>query len=135
MEAPVSNNDNYDFTLAVQPVHKSLTQDSWLLDSTASTHIVNNKSLFHQYNKTPGHKVKGLSTTSGIGCGTIKISLCISTEMSNITLKNAFYIPTALHNLICLRKIHHARYKLQFPMNKLDINIVAPNGQKIHYGH
>jgi hypothetical protein len=75
-EAPNSKDDN--FTLAIQVARKLLTKDLWLLDRATSTHIINNKSLFHQYHKTPGHKVKGLGSPSGMGCSIVKRSLCIT---------------------------------------------------------
>ena len=131
-EAPNSEDD--DFALAVQVARKSLTKDSWLLDSAASTHIINNKSLFHQYHETPGHTVKGLGSASGMGRGVVKISSRIGTTISNITLQDALYVPAAPHNLICLGKIHRTGCKLQFPINKLDVNVIAPNGRKILYG-
>jgi hypothetical protein len=53
----------------------------------------------------------------------------------NIKLRDALYVPAAPHNLICLSKIHCARYKLQLPIDKLDVNILAPNGRKILYRH
>jgi hypothetical protein len=69
-----------------------------------------------------------------MGRGVVKISLHIGTTISNITLQDALYVPAAPHNLICLGKIHRTGYRLQFPINKLDVNVIAPNGRKILYG-
>jgi hypothetical protein len=131
-EAPISDDD--DFALTAQTARKSLTKDSWLLDSAASTHIVNDKSYFHQFQKTPGHEVKGFGTVTGIRRGIVKISSRIGSTINNIKLQDALYVPAAPHNLICLRKIHRAGYKVQFTTDTLDVNIISPKGKRIIHG-
>jgi hypothetical protein len=89
-EAPESEDDN--FTLTAQAPRKSLKKDSWLLDSAASAHIINNKSYFHQYQETPRNTIRGMGSASQPGGGTIKISMQIENMTSNIKLKDILCI-------------------------------------------
>ena len=131
-EAPVSDDD--DFALTAQAPRRSLKKDSWLLDSAASSHIVNNKSYFHQYQETPGKIIKGMGSASQPGRGTIKISTRIGDTTNSIKLKDVLYVPESPQNLICLAKIQRAGYIIQFPTNTRDVNIITPGGRKILYG-
>src|SRR5579859_2903306 len=131
-EAPVTEDD--EFALTVRAPRKAIKKDSWLLDSAASTHIVNNKSYFTQYQETPRSSVIGIALAAQPGRGTVKISSRVSDATNIIKLKDVLYVPNAPHNLICLAKIQRAGYKIQFPTNSLDVNVTSPSGKKVLHG-
>jgi hypothetical protein len=107
---------NSDIAFIAQPasIKHVLHMKSWLLDTGASCHIVNDKSLFHTYEATPGHRVTGIGIASGEGHGTVKISIQTNEGTNTVTLNDALYLPSSPYNLISFGHIHRKGFKLKF---------------------
>ncbi len=99
----------------------ALDSSSWLADSGCSSHIVKDKSLFVDYIKTPGHKIKGVGESAGLGRGTIKLIFKDGKRFTSVTLKNAIHCPTAPYNLISLSQMTDARATLTFSGDEMFI--------------
>ncbi|KAJ7161643.1 hypothetical protein C8R46DRAFT_1222865 [Mycena filopes] len=65
---------------------QKLTRKSWLLDSAASVHITNDKSLFHAYTPLTSHNVVGIERTPALGQGSIQLQFKLGTRLTTVTL-------------------------------------------------
>ncbi len=94
--------------LQMIPALATLDSSSWLADSGCSSHIVKDKSLFVDYIKTPGHKIKGVGESAGLGRGTVKLIFKDGKRFTSVTLKDTIHCPTAPYNLISLSRMTDA---------------------------
>jgi gag-polypeptide of LTR copia-type len=76
--------------------------DSWLADSTCTSHIAWDCEIFVNYAPTPGHQISGFGKAPGLGRGTIRLESTVGGKTSNITLKNVVHAPNMPFNLILI---------------------------------
>ncbi|KAF5335922.1 hypothetical protein D9758_018331 [Tetrapyrgos nigripes] len=140
-EAPDSDSDKEGPTYVFAAVdaaiptvsHTSgLSSDAWLLDTGCTRHVVRNKEYFVDYVETPGHQLIGLGISSGLGTGTVNLTLTEGKETTRIALSNTIHCPTAPYNLISVGKILSAGITPVF-QGKNQLNLVNSHGTII--GH
>jgi hypothetical protein len=79
------NNKESEYELGfVAATQHTLHKKSWLLDTGCSAHIVNDKSLFDDYEATPGCSVSGVGSAIREGKGTVRITVTLGTNVETL---------------------------------------------------
>ncbi|CAK5269963.1 unnamed protein product [Mycena citricolor] len=113
---------------------KPLGPDSWLLDSAASVHISDNKSLFSSYESLKNHKIIGIGSRSAEGQGTVQLVFEVRGRTTNVTLERVLYLPSSPYNIISLGKLHRAGHRVDFPLGGPKVAVYSEQGVKIMQG-
>ena len=88
---------------------------TWFIDSGASQHMCCVRDLFHNYKELATAEIVRLAnntTISGIGIGNV---IWEDTHLNKITtITNVLFVPDLSQNLISVKKITQAGYKVEF---------------------
>lgn len=77
------------------------TQNSWIADSSASTHIANQREIFSDYQPSTGIlNVAGGMKTKIEGTGTITMRGFVDGVQKEFKLTNVLYVPSTRHYLL-----------------------------------
>lgn len=89
----------------------AIREDSWLLDSGASSHMTNDRHYFSSYNSIPPIEIqtarKGI-TLQGIGRGTIRVRFVGRESSCEVSISDVLHVPDLTHNLVSLSKLDQA---------------------------
>jgi hypothetical protein len=111
--AEEQRNNNIVFTASE---HRGLIRNSWLLDSAASVHITNNKSIFSSYIPLDNHNIVGIGSKPAEGQRPVQLQFKVGSKLTTVTLQRVLYLPTSPYNLISLGKLHRAGHKIHSPL-------------------
>ncbi|GJS49162.1 zinc finger, CCHC-type containing protein [Tanacetum coccineum] len=109
------------------------TTDDWLYDSSATTHVCNNKDLFKTYKETKDENevMMGDNHTSKVtGSGNVEIQF---TSGKNLTLMNVLHVPNIKKNLVSAFKLCKSGVKSVIESDKVllhNTSKLGPRGLK-----
>lgn len=105
------------------------SNSSWILDSGATRHITNNKSLAEEVNKAETETVLTIANDDKIKLSeTGKVKLVSGGKKKRVTLNKVLYAPKFASNLLSLVKIVDTKSTILFTQRKAIIR--DPNGKK-----
>lgn len=101
------NNPNVSFT----------AKYSWIIDSGATSHMTNNRSIFTSFKSFEPIAIKSAlagSNLKAIGSGTVDFDVTYNGLRTNITLSDVLYCPNLSANLLCLHKVVNTGTRIDF---------------------
>jgi len=80
---------------------------TWIADSGTTSHIVNQKSAFKEFNPLYNKSLTGIGNTGvqAMGRGTIEIISRVNDQNLTITLRDVLYAPKAANNLFSISRL------------------------------
>lgn len=100
--------DQYEFNVFEDEQALVAQSDAWLADSATQSHIVKDRSLFIDYQETPGQYLSGAGKCAALGRGTVRINFTVNSESIPVMLKNAIHAPDIPSNLISMGRLTDA---------------------------
>lgn len=102
----------------------SASKGSWLIDSGATRHVVNNKEFFRSLNETYKSTLQLANGENifvqGLGYGDLKIVNDNGVERK-ISMKEVLYVPTLVGNILSVRQLSKDGYEVKFKGNVCEI--------------
>ncbi len=80
--------------LTVVPRESPTNKFSWIVDSGATAHMANDRSLFTSFRTLPPVDIKSASSSSrlqAVGCGTVKVNVNHAGDITTFTLNDVLY--------------------------------------------
>ena len=117
------NGDASEFVL-VMDKHNEIT--GWLIDSGASHHITNDKSMLLNYHRIEKQAINGFTESSmdyAIGEGDVKLPVILNGAERTITITSVWYVPGAQKNLLSVSALMNKGCTLVFKDNKCVVSI------------
>jgi hypothetical protein len=100
----------------------------WLIDSGATHHITNDKSLLVNYHEIDRQSINGVSqhgTVYAIGEGDVKLSVNMNGKVKRVRITSVWYVPGAQKNLLSVSALMDKECELVFKNRKC---VVSLNG-------
>lgn len=105
-------------------------KDVWVIDSGATSHMVNNKDFFKEFHRNTNGNVRlangQKAEIKGTGSGVVKFVNGANKDI-NIKIDNVLFVPNLEVNLLSVRKLTAKGFKVLFKDNVCDI----VEGQKV----
>lgn len=132
----IEENENEEFVLSIneEKIYEIKSADNsteWTLDSVATSHISNDKTLFSELVQIKDKSMKLANgervNIMGIGCCSVKF-INEHEKTTILKLTNVLYVPDLKSNFISIKKLTNKGYEVHFYNQKADIQI---NGKTI----
>jgi hypothetical protein len=117
------SSDENEFVL-VMDKHNEIA--GWLIDSGASHHITNDKSILLRYRNIEKQAINGFSENSmdyAVGEGDIKLPVILNGMEKSITITSVWYVPGAQKNLLSVSALMNKGCTLVFKDNKCVVSL------------
>ena len=95
-------------------VMMTIRSGRWMADSASTTHVAQDRGIFHDWTPTPGARLHGIGEAPVIGRGTVWLEMVVDGKPSSIMLTDVCCVPTAPHNLISISRLTDAGGKALF---------------------
>ena len=118
----IQDTNPQNFVWFVDEIALTISPDSWLADSGATSHVVKDKNKFHTYKETPGATLRGTGTLPSLGRGDVKVILNVDGKHTPITLHDCMHVPQMPHNLISLSRVTDSGCHVHMAQDKLTIS-------------